>query len=224
MESAGAIWGLMQTVARSFPDSVRRAGFSGEGPALGNALFEAALSSPSGFIFSVDPYSATWERLLHQDGKINLRIDGLLEELADLEGRGPGEHPDFPFILAAGERRTSTANTIFRDPSWRRKDSQGALRLSPEDAQSLGLSEGALARVTTKRATVETTVEISDTLQPGHATIPNGLGLSYPDENGRERIHGVAPNELTATEDRDWFAGTPWHKYVPARIEAVSSA
>ena len=35
-------------------------------------------------------------------------------------------------------------------------------------------------------------------------------------------MHGVAPNELTAVEDRDWLAGTPWHKHVPARIEAVS--
>jgi hypothetical protein len=22
-------------------------------------------------------------------------------------------------------------------------------------------------------------------------------------------------------EDRDWLAGTPWHKHVPARIEAL---
>jgi hypothetical protein len=39
---------------------------------------------------------------------------------------------------------------------------------------------------------------------------------------GQEFQHGVAPNELTATEDRDWFAGTPFHKHVPARIEAVA--
>ena len=35
-------------------------------------------------------------------------------------------------------------------------------------------------------------------------------------------VTGAAPNELTAVEDRDWLAGTPWHKHVPARIEAVS--
>jgi formate dehydrogenase len=29
----------------------------------------------------------------------------------------------------------------------------------------------------------------------------------------------VAPNELTASEDRDWLAGTPWHKHVRARVE-----
>ena len=32
---------------------------------------------------------------------------------------------------------------------------------------------------------------------------------------------GVAPNSLTSTEWRDAHAGTPWHKHVPARIEAA---
>ena len=221
MESAAAVWGLMQTVARNFPAAVNRAGFSGTGPELGNKLFEAALNSPSGFIFSIDPWDETWQRLQYQDGKISLAIDSLLRELGDLDAMGPGEHADYPFVLAAGERRTSTANTIFRDPQWRKKDAQGALRLNPEDAKALGLTEGSRARVTTKRSSVEAAVEISDTLQRGHATLPNGLGLSYPGDDGEEQIQGVAPNELTSREDRDWFAGTPWHKYVPARIEAA---
>jgi hypothetical protein len=34
-------------------------------------------------------------------------------------------------------------------------------------------------------------------------------------------VHGVAPNELTASDDRDPIAGTPWHKHVRARIEAA---
>jgi len=49
----------------------------------------------------------------------------------------------------------------------------------------------------------------------------NGLGLTYPDSDGVSAAHGVAPNELTASADRDWLAGTPWHKHVPARIEAA---
>jgi len=69
---------------------------------------------------------------------------------------------------------------------------------------------------------VVATVEITDTLRAGHVTLPNGLGLSYPDEHGNEAVHGVAPNELTASEDRDWLAGTPWHKHVPARVERVA--
>ena len=65
-------------------------------------------------------------------------------------------------------------------------------------------------------------VEISDAMQPGHIILPNGYGLSYPDGSGQPVVVGVAPNELTASEDRDWFAGTPWHKHVRARVEVAS--
>jgi hypothetical protein len=54
-------------------------------------------------------------------------------------------------------------------------------------------------------------------------SLPNGLGLGYPGAAGQdERVTGTAPNELTASEDRDRFAGTPWHKHVRARVEAVA--
>jgi anaerobic selenocysteine-containing dehydrogenase len=58
-------------------------------------------------------------------------------------------------------------------------------------------------------------------MQSGHAALPNGLGLDHVDEGGRV-VTGVAPNELTATDDRDPWAGTPWHKSVPARVEAIA--
>ena len=32
---------------------------------------------------------------------------------------------------------------------------------------------------------------------------------------------GVSVNELTASEDRDFLAGTPWHKHVPAQLERL---
>ena len=34
-------------------------------------------------------------------------------------------------------------------------------------------------------------------------------------------VTGVAPNVLTSSDWRDTYAGTPWHKHVPARIEAL---
>ncbi len=83
------------------------------------------------------------------------------------------------------------------------------------------MPDGGRARITTKRGSVVVVVEVNDALQPGHVTLPNGLGLSYPDADGREVVAGVAPNELTSSEDRDWLAGTPWHKHVPARLEAA---
>jgi hypothetical protein len=58
-------------------------------------------------------------------------------------------------------------------------------------------------------------------MQPGHASLPNGYGLDFIDDDGAIRVPGVAPNALTSTEWRDDYAGTPWHKHVPARLEAV---
>jgi formate dehydrogenase len=104
---------------------------------------------------------------------------------------------------------------------WRKKDADGALRINHQDAARLGLADGSRARLTTKRASVEVSVEISDTMQPGHVSLPNGLGIDYPGTSGDRLSAGAAPNELTASEDRDWLAGTPWHKHVPARVEAI---
>ncbi len=222
--AAAVIWGLAHTCARTYPESVRRAGFDGDPIAQGEALFEAILASRSGVVFSVDEYDETWRRVETGDGKVQLALPELLGELRALRHEDPAQRdPAFPFVLAAGERRTSTANTIFRDPSWRRKDEHGALRMSPLDAERLGIAAGGKARVTTKRGSAVAAVEITDTLRPGHVTLPNGLGLAYPDERGEEQVRGVAPNELTASEDRDWIAGTPWHKHVSARVEAVPS-
>jgi hypothetical protein len=39
-----------------------------------------------------------------------------------------------------------------------------------------------------------------------------------------QQLVGVPPNELTSSHRRDWLAGTPWHKHVPARIEPIAAS
>ncbi|MGA9722019.1 MAG: molybdopterin-dependent oxidoreductase [Candidatus Binatus sp.] len=219
-ENAASVWGIAHNFARRYPESLRRAGFSGEGPALGDALFDAILKNRSGVTVSIDPYEETWRRI--HGGRINLTIPELMPELKSLRDEHPSRDPEFPFVLSAGQRRSSTANTIIRDPGWRPKDPAGALWMNPADATALGVQSGGRVRITTKRASAESVVMLTDTMQPGHVALPNGTGLWYPDREGQEFQHGVAPNELTTTEDRDWFAGTPFHKHVAARIEAVA--
>lgn len=219
-KDAAVLWGAAHLCAMAYPASVRRAGFEGEGPEAGERLFEAILKNRSGVTFSVDEYEETWRRVETKDGRVRLAIPELLDELSRLGGEDPrARSAEFPFVLAAGERRSSTANTIFRDPKWRKKDAAGALRMAPEDARRLGIAEGGRARITTKTGSAVAAVEITETLRPGHATLPNGLGLTEADEEGAAVVHGVAPNELTSASDRDWLAGTPWHKHVAARIE-----
>jgi anaerobic selenocysteine-containing dehydrogenase len=215
--AAAALWGLAHRCAMTYPDAVRRAGH-----ADGEALFDAILAGRSGVMFTVDDYEHAWSYVGHPGNRFALEIDELLDELAEL-GATPVRwtSDEFPLVLSAGERRSSTANTIFRDPTWRKRDADGALRVSPEDAVRLGLEDGGRARVTTTRGSAETLVEISDAMLAGHISLPNGLGVDYPSEDGTAVQTGVAPNELTSLDWRDPLAGTPWHKHVPARVEAL---
>jgi hypothetical protein len=52
-------------------------------------------------------------------------------------------------------------------------------------------------QITTTRGTAHAVVEIDDRLQPGHAALPNCLGLDLPAEDGGTERTGVALNPLT---------------------------
>ncbi|MDP7704455.1 MULTISPECIES: molybdopterin-dependent oxidoreductase [unclassified Mycobacterium] len=219
MAGAAALWGQAQKTAMTYPDAVRRAGH-----ADGNALFDAILHGRSGITFTVHNYEDDFALISHSDRKIALEIPEMLDGITALATAPERLTSDeLPIVLSVGERRAYTANDIFRDPSWRKRDADGALRVSVEDAQALGLDDGGRARITTAAGSAEATVEITETMLPGHAALPNGFGLDYVGEDGRTVIPGVAPNALTSTKWRDPYAGTPWHKHVPARIETVGA-
>ena len=225
-ESGAALWSAAQICARRFADSVRRAGIEGDDDELGDALFDAIVDSPRGLVFSVDPPEVSWERVQTATGRLQLAIPDLFEAIDELGAvDGPAITSEtFPLVLSAGERRSYTANTIYRDPRWRRKALEEALALSPNDAAALEIGDGDPVRLVTSQGATQVLAAISDRMQDGHISLPNGLGLDYPDEAGRRTLDGVAPNELTDTADRDPIAGTPWHKSVPARLERISDA
>src|SRR5262249_49398691 len=144
-ENAASVWGIAHNFARRYPESLRRAGFKGNGPELGEALFDAILKNRSGVVVSVDPYEETWRRV--KDGRVNLTIPALIPELKGLRDEYPAPDPKYPFVLSAGQRRSSTANTIIRDPKWRPKDPEGALWMNPADASELGVESGGRVRL-----------------------------------------------------------------------------
>jgi anaerobic selenocysteine-containing dehydrogenase len=214
--SAAILWGASHRTALNFPESVKRAGFTGEGLEVGEKLFDAILSNRSGVVFTVDEYEESWRRLKTEDGRINLEIPELLAMMPELNNDPAANDTEFPMMLSAGERRSFTANTIFRDNTWRKKDPDGALRISASDANLYGLMTGSKARVITARGSAEVTVEVSEMMRSGHMSLPNGLGVGTSDDTV-----GVAPNELTDAQHRDPIAGTPFHKNVPARLVPI---
>ena len=214
-DSAAVLYALAFQFALANPTGVQRAGH-GEGLEAGENLFRAILAGRSGVVTTDDTDDETWRRV--GDRRIQLDIPELLAEVERLAERAaPVIDDEWPFVLSAGERRAFTANTIIRDPAWRKRDAQGALRVSERDAERLGVTAGSMVRLSTQRGSVDVAVEPNPRMRPGHISLPNGMGLNS-DETAAA---GIAPNELTTSDHRDELSGIPMHKHVPARIDVL---
>ena len=221
MASAAAIWAIAQLHLMGNRKTAARAGFTGLPPLAANKLFKSLLENPSGVIFAESTSADSWKAVGRPDHRINLFIPEMLQALQELSLAGPPIDAEYPFILSAGERRSDTSNTAIRNPLWHRKGRFGVLRMNPSDANRLGLVDGNHLTLETRQGSTDVEVELCDMMQPGHLSLPNGQGLQYIDETGLPITRGVAPNELTDRSKRDPFAGTPWHKYVAARIKPL---
>jgi len=210
------LWGACQLFARKHAAAVRRAGIEDHGAGLGEALFQRILDSPSGTVISTHTEDEMWSWIRHSDGKIRLVIPEMIAEINALRDE-PAADPELPLTLLAGERRSFNANTIIRDPSWRRRDPEGALKVSPEDAGAIGLAEGQLAVCESLRGAVRVRVEITDKMLPGVVSMPHGYGTVED-----STMYGPAVNQLTTAEHCDELAKTPFHKHVPVRVRPVA--
>lgn len=222
MADAAPMWFSAQQLAMRYPEAVKRAGYVGEGAELGNAVFDALIANRDGIVFTRHEHDQSFDLLRTPDQKINVHVPELIEELAGLASVSPSHaSEEFPFILSAGERRSFTANTIIRNPEWRKTDREGALRMHSTDAVALGAATGDRIRVTTSAGSAVAVVEVNDSMQAGHISLPNGMGLGYAPAGGDPELTGIAPNELTSADWKDPIAGTPWHKHVPAQLEKI---
>ncbi len=193
--------------------AVLRAGYRGNRLTLGVALFRAILRRRSGALLSRHVFDDTWRLLRNADRRVHLAVPEMLAELRALRDEAP-PGTDYPFILMAGERRTYNANQIYRDPAWRRNDPDGAMRMHPDDATSIGVIDGATVRCTSATGAIDAVVSIDDTVRRGVVTLPHGYGMRYADGG----VIGPAINVLTARAHCDPRTRTPYHKYVPVRL------
>jgi len=222
--STAVFWPLAHQFVRKHPEAVARAGYAGSAWKAGEKLFNDLITKKSGIVFtdSGDDYSDSWNRMNYADKRIRLHLEELFPQLCSLDSSLLTPSTEYPFLLTAGQRRGETSNTIIRDSSWDKKGRAASLYINPKDAEGLSLQSGDNVKITTKAGTAKTYVDVTDHQPVGFVSLPNGLGLDYLDKDGREVRVGIAPNELTSTQDKDFFAGTPWHKRVPARLEKIA--
>jgi anaerobic selenocysteine-containing dehydrogenase len=218
-QAAAFLWATAHFYAQRYEQQVRRAGYEGEGHMLAENLFTAILSAETAIPISKHTHQEVWSLIKHADGKIHLIIPEMLAEMRDLAGEESVTSEQFPFVLAAGERRSYNANQVVRHPEWRRNDPDGALRIHPKDAAVVGVLDGQKAICESERGSVEVCITFDEAQRRGFLSLPHGYGMEYPDElSGQLRQHGPRINLLTSALHCDPLAKTPYHKHVPVRI------
>ncbi|MEL6674649.1 MAG: molybdopterin-dependent oxidoreductase, partial [Bacteroidota bacterium] len=195
MDSAAVLWFAAHQYAKKYPKEVARTRLNGKGYALGEALFNKILNSPSGTVISKHDIKDHWKLIRHKDKKVHLHIPELLEWLDGLPEQAKERmaiEAEYPFNLIAGERRTYNANTILRNPEWRKSDKEGALKIHPDNAAALGVESGDKVRCATSRGSIDIMVKVTDEVPTGTISMPHGYGLQYNDGEGIEVIGAAA--------------------------------
>ena len=215
------VWLGCHRAATAMERAVQRAlGTDLIGFALGEALFETALTSPSGFAFTRHEYDEIWE--LVEGDRIRLDVPEMLEWIGRLDAAAERRDPDYPFSLVSGQRRSHNANQILRPPAWRKTDPDGALRIHPADLAGLGVEPGGWVAVVTPTGRLVAPAEEDGSMRRGQVALPHGFGIAYPDGRGGRVTNGPRINAITAASDRDPIAATPHHKDVPVRLEPAT--
>jgi anaerobic selenocysteine-containing dehydrogenase len=216
-----AMWLISHVNGMFRPESVVRAlgpEWEGKSPfELGTEVFRRILAHPEGVEIARQRMETNLvDHLGFADKKIRLVPEPMVPEVRRAIATEPSVDAAFPFVMAAGLRTRWTANTIQRDPAWRKgKGPHCALNLSPVDATSLGVGNGDTVRVSTRRGSLTMPAQVDPKLMTGHVWMPNGFGMVSSDG----MVNGANQNELTDVNDRDPFTGIPHHRYVPCRVE-----
>jgi formate dehydrogenase major subunit len=138
-------------------------------------------------------------------------LEGPPAPFSVVEAKPPFEalDADYPIRLTTGRRlesyNTGAQSNLYSSPLHRGE----SLDLSPEDAERLELAEGEVARVSSRRGSVEAPVRIDPSLRPGLAF----MTFHFPDE--------VDVNRLTI-DATDPKSGTAEFKAAAIRVEKIA--
>jgi len=208
---------------QAIQEEAARAGFA-VGPYQGMDIYQAIIEHPEGVLVGVrdpsryNPYQNI-ERLPTKNGKIKLynsEVDDWIKKINPVdEEEQLKSNERFPLVLMAGRHMDMNANTQMRDPAWNEGRRACTLAMNPADAKKFGFTDRQMVKVITEAGEETVEVEVTMEARKGQVIIPHGFGLVYDGVK-----YGANVNRLTKNTNRD-HVGTPIHRYVPCRVEAL---
>ncbi len=119
----------------------------------------------------------------------------------DICEKADAEHP---FKLATSPARGFLNSSFNQTPGSLRREGEPSVMIHPDDAEALGIADGARVRLGNRRGQVELVARISTAVRPG-VLVAEGLH--------RNRAHrgGQGINVLTSAQPAPPFGGVPFH-------------
>jgi anaerobic selenocysteine-containing dehydrogenase len=215
-----SIFPMFMQMSGARQEEAAKAGFPA-GPDQGLNIYQAIIDHPEGVLVGIRDPEKNLEELATKNGKIKLynsEVDDWIKKInpVDEEEQLRGNER-FPLILMAGRHMDMNANTMMRDPAWNEGRRACTLAMNPADAEKLGFTDRQMVKVITEAGEETIEVEVTESARKGQVIIPQGFGLVYDGVK-----YGANVNRLTKNTHRDQF-GTPIHRYVPCRVEALRS-
>ena len=172
------------------------------------------------------------ERLFTPDKKIQLAPQVLLDDLPRLHARfmaGPERSslPEGDFDLKIISRLTNrTLGWMHHSYRLVKGRNPVTLLMHPEDACARDISADSLVQVSSRRASVELPVELTEDMMRGVVCMPHLWGHNRP--GTRQRVAnaspGVSMNDLTDVSVIDTLTGNAVFNGVPVKVEAIAVA
>ena len=165
------------------------------------------------------------DRIITAEGKIELLPQLYADDLPRLNAviERPARDENYPFDLI-GRRLVKSHNTWTQNSDRLVKGKNPCtLEVHPEDAKSLGIKKGQLLKVSSIVGEVEIEAVITDDIQQGVVSMPQGWG--HNQKGTRMTVAatqpGVSINDLTDASRVDTLTGNAALNGTPVRIEAA---
>jgi anaerobic selenocysteine-containing dehydrogenase len=215
---------LLLPRSQASQEEAARAGFA-VGPDQGLDIYQAIIDhidAQKGVLIGLrnpsDPYKNI-ERIPTKNRRIQLftpEVDEWIKKINPVDEEEQLKTDEkFPLLLMAGRHMDMNANTEMRNPAWNEGRRACTLAMNPADAEKFGFTDRQIVKVITEAGEETIEVEVTTEARKGQVIIPHGFGLVYDGVK-----YGANVNRLTKNTHRDQF-GTPIHRYVPCRVEAL---
>jgi anaerobic selenocysteine-containing dehydrogenase len=154
-------------------------------------------------------------------GRVELAPEPIVADLPRLRESLTGTAPE---MVLVGRRQLRSNNSWMHnlEPLVKGKERCTA-QLHPDDAERLGLAEGAAAVLSSAAGSVEAPVEITDSVMPGVVSLPHGWGHDQPGVrmSVASAHHGVNSNFLADETAVEPVSGNAVLNGIPVDVSAA---